>query len=65
MPLYPLNVYRCPNGHEDFYSYAYGGAVCWCCPDCGEQGIWLRCDGDAGTWLRAPRPVKAVSEAVS
>ena len=56
--LYPLSVYECPNGHELFYSRAGFGGVTSRCPDCQEQGISLRCDGEGHTWLRSARPVK-------
>lgn len=56
--MYPLNVYRCPNGHEEFYSGVYLGAVEWSCPDCRGTGIYVRCEGEGMTWLRKPRPVK-------
>lgn len=61
MPLYPLSVYSCPNGHEPFYSRAASGAVTWRCPDCGAVGEYQRCDGEAFTWLRPARPVKALA----
>lgn len=34
----PCSVYECPNGHGRFTHYTYNGAVCWCCPDCGDAG---------------------------
>jgi hypothetical protein len=59
--LYPRNVYRCPLGHPEFYSRAEHGAVTWRCPDCGEPGEYLRCEGDGGSWLRPARPVTGVT----
>lgn len=58
--LYPLNVYACPAGHDEFYCYARGNAVAWSCPTCGSAGKYVRCEGEGMTYIRAPRPVKGV-----
>ena len=60
--LRPHNVYECPNGHEPFYSYALNSAVCWCCPDCGATGKWLRSHGGYRDYLSPPRPVKEATD---
>jgi len=63
MFLYPLSVFSCPKGHADFYSRAAHGCVTSRCPDCGEQGSYVRCDGEGFSWLRPARPVLAETPA--
>lgn len=55
--LYPLSVYKCPNGHAPFYSRAGWGQIMWTCPDCNAQGEYIYCAGEGYTWLRDARPV--------
>ena len=52
-----LRVYKCPNGHEDFYSVIdEDGYISTACPDCQASGIYARHDG-VGSLIREPRPV--------